>query len=67
MIREERQNSGLNLYCLHLYSQPDNVIQFHGFQWHLCDDSPQINICSQDLTLELETHISHCSLTAPLG
>ena len=67
MMRAEIQSSGLKLYSLHLYLQPDNVIQFHGFQWHLCGDNPQINIYSRDLSLELQTHISHCSLTSPLG
>lgn len=40
MMREETELR-LEPLLLHLYSQPDNVIQFHGFQWHLCDDSPQ--------------------------
>lgn len=62
MFGEERQDLCLNIFPLRLYLPPDDVIQLHGFTWHLYDDNSQINIYSLDLLLELQTHISSCLL-----
>lgn len=67
MVGEERQDSCLNLFSLHLYSLPGDVIQLHGFKWHLYDDNSQINIYSLDLLLELQTHISNYLLDITTG
>lgn len=57
MVKEGRQGwVWTSQFSLHLL--PNDVIQLHGSKCHLHDDNSRINICSPDLSLELQTHIS---------